>query len=353
MIMNSILAEDYMSVINDSGIPWKELDNKTVFVTGATGLIGRTLVKSLLFLSEQKHINVKVIAMARDPEKAKKVFADFEGCNGLKVYKGDIADKISYEGTVDHIVHGASITSSKMMVQKPADVIETAVNGTLNVLKFAKEKCIKGMVYLSSMEIYGVPDTDEKIFEDSYKYLDHLNVRSSYPESKKLAESLCAAYAKQYDIPVNIARLTQTFGAEVDFDDGRAFADFARCTALKQNIILHTKGETKRNYLYTADAVRAILYIMLKGKAAEAYNAANEATYCTVFEMAETSASLEECTKVEIQESDITQFGYAPTLKMNLSAEKLRALGWEPKYDLKDMFFRMIKYWKEEGKYEA
>lgn len=344
--MNSILKEDILSVVNDPGIPWDKLDGKTVFVTGASGLIGSLLVKSLLL----PDANVHVVAMARNAEKAERVFSDVPNKDRLEIYRGDVNDKISYKGDVSYIVHGASITSSKMMVERPIDVIKTSVEGSVNILEFARKKGAEGMVYLSSMEVYGAPETDEKIDENCYRYLDHLNVRSSYPESKKLAETLCVSYAKQYGLPVNIARLTQTFGAGADFEDNRAFADFARNAFLGRNIILHTKGETKRCYLYTADAVRAILYIMLKGVPGEAYNAANENTYCTICEMAQTAAALGQGCRVEIKEAEISAFGYAPTLKMNLSAEKLRGLGWEAKYDLRDMFSRMTACWKEEGK---
>lgn len=342
--MNSILNEDILSVCEDRGIPWERLAGKNVFVTGATGLIGSLLVKSLLALPE----DVRVTAMVRDMGKAERVFSDVLDMDRLEIYRGDVNDKISCKSDVSYIVHGASITSSKMMVERPADVIKTSVGGSMNILEFAREKSVEGMVYLSSMEIYGIPETDEKIYENCYRYLDHLNVRSSYPESKKLVETLCAAYAKQYGLPVNIVRLTQTFGAGVEFEDNRAFADFARNAFLGRNIVLHTKGETKRCYLYTADAVRAVLYIMLSGTPGEAYNAANEDTYCTICEMAQTAAALGRDCRVEIQESEISAFGYAPTLKMNLSVDKLKELGWKAKYGLRDMFSRMMACWREE-----
>ncbi|MCM1523286.1 MAG: NAD(P)-dependent oxidoreductase [Ruminococcus sp.] len=348
--MNSVLREDILSVIGDTGIPWDMLEGKTVFITGAAGLIGSVLAKSLLSLENR---SVKVVAMARSREKAERVFADFSGNDRLEICEGDINSGISYPGGVHYIIHGASVTSSKMMAERPVDVIMTAVGGTANVLEFARKKNAERTIFLSSMEIYGIPGTDEKIYEDSYKYLDHMNVRSSYPESKRLAETLCVSYAKQYGLAVGIVRLTQTFGAGAEFGDGRAFADFARNAVTGKNIILRTKGETKRNYLYTADAARAVLYVMLKGACGEAYNAANENTYCTVYRMAQTAAELGKGCCVEIQESEISEFGYAPPLKMNLSAEKLRSLGWEAKYDLKEMFERMMRYWKEEGAYEA
>jgi nucleoside-diphosphate-sugar epimerase len=194
------------------------------------------------------------------------------------------------------------------------------------------------------MEVYGAPETDDKIFESSGTDLDTMSVRSSYPESKRMCESLCASYASQYGVPAKVLRLTQTFGPGVRYDDGRVFAEFARCAIEKRDIVLHTKGETCRSYLYTADAASAILTVLAFGAVGEAYNAANEATYCSIYEMAQMVAN--ECASgditVRIELEDTSKFGYAPVLHMNLDTFKLRSLGWEAAVGLKDQFDRMI-----------
>ena len=150
--------------------------------------------------------------------------------------------------------------------------------------------------------------------------------------------------ASQYGVPSKVVRLTQTFGPGVQYNDGRVFAEFARCAIEGRNITLHTKGETKRSYLCTEDAVNAILTVLLKGQDGEAYNAANEDTYCSIYEMAKLVAN--ECAggkiKVVIEETDASTFGYAPTLHMNLDSKKIRHLGWEPKDGLLDMYSKMI-----------
>jgi nucleoside-diphosphate-sugar epimerase len=172
-----------------------------------------------------------------------------------------------------------------------------------------------------------------------------MSVRSSYPESKRMCENLCTSYFSEYGVPVKVVRLTQTFGEGVDYNDGRVFAEFARCAIENKDIVLKTKGETKKNYLYVYDAVSAIITVLFNGENGNAYNAANEETYCSIYEMAQMVA--EKCgnksIKVVIEEKDdILKFGYAPTLKMNLSTEKLKNLGWKPKKDLFGMFNVMI-----------
>lgn len=215
------------------------------------------------------------------------------------------------------------------------------------MLEFARKNPVKGFLFLSSMEVYGTPLTDDKIHEFHGTDLDTMSPRTSYPESKRLCENLCTAYFSEYQVPARVLRLTQTFGPGVAYEDPRVFAEFARCAMEGKDIVLHTKGETKRNYLYLADACTAILTVLTKGVNGEAYNGANEETYCTIRDMAQLVAS--QCGKpgmrvrVEVEEEAEEKFGYAPILKMNLDTSKLRGLGWKPETGLADMYRRMIR----------
>ncbi|MDE6209834.1 MAG: NAD-dependent epimerase/dehydratase family protein [Lachnospiraceae bacterium] len=349
--MKNVCLEDYKYISEDKNIPWEKLENATVLVTGATGLIGISIIKALLFYEQNNRIGLKIVGLVRNKEKALKIYEDFLKSDvKLDFIVGDIVTPFSYEDSIDYIIHGASVTSSRMFVEKPVDTINTAIRGTTNILDFAREKQIKGMTYLSSMEIYGTPETDEKITEDNYKYINHMSARSSYPESKRMAECICKAYSVQHGLPVNVARLTQTFGPEVEYNDGRVFAEFARAVVEKRDIVLHTKGETKRCYLYTADAVKAILTLLLKGTAGEAYNVANEDTYCSVYEMAKLAADIDDTSSVNVKVilEDENKFGYAPTLKMNLDTNKINNLGFKAQVPLRDMFTRMIEYFEKE-----
>lgn len=146
-------------------------------------------------------------------------------------------------------------------------------------------------------------------------------------------------------MPVKIARLTQTTGAGIAQDDNRVIVQFARLAAEGRDIVLHTTGEAARPYCYTIDAISAILYILLRGDNGEAYNVANEDTYISALGMAEYlkqhfNPGID--VRVELNES----MGYAPVTKLRLSAQKLMALGWQPRYGLEEMFERLIMYLK-------
>ena len=341
-----VYLEDLQHIAADSNIPWHELDGKTVLVTGATGLIGSNIVNALLYYGEKAAAAPRVLALVRNEEKARRIFGDQLAEHGeqLSFIVGDVCNPVEIKETVDYIIHAASETASRSFVDHPVETIHTAVAGTWNMLELAKEKKVQAFVYLSSMEVYGTPKTEEAVDELSGTNLDTMQVRSSYPTSKRMCESLCTSCYSEYGVPAKVVRLTQTFGPGIDYQDQRVFAEFTRCAMEKRDIILHTDGSTKRNYLYTRDAVTAILTILLKGENGKAYNAANEKTFCSIWEMANLVSS--ECANgtigVQIEIKENRQFGYAPTLKMNLRTGRLNELGWKATVDLAEMYQRVI-----------
>lgn len=337
----------------------KQLDHlengSTILITGATGLIGSQLVKALAYWNEKNRKNLKILAMVRNYEKAKSVFSGMLDDSCIKICTGDINQPLQISEFVDYIIHGASATSSRYFVENPVETIFTALNGTRNVLEFAREKQVKKVVYLSSLEVYGVPDSSLfYIGERDYGYIDPVQVRSSYSEGKRMAECICISYAKEYGVPVTIARLSQTFGAGVDYHDGRVFAEFARCAIEGRNIVLHTQGNTIRTYCYTSDAIKAIVTLLISGEPGEAYNVTNMETAVSIREMGELVCSLvpEKGIQVclEIPE-DIAKFGYNPEMVVRLNSEKLQSLGWKAEIGLRVMFERLIESMEYNAKF--
>lgn len=328
-----------------------ELSGKTVFITGATGLIGSQMVRALLEANRLYGAGIHVAAFLRNEQKAQKLFEDLLPCEELEFVVGDLSRPVAYDRPVDYIVHGASPTGSKFFVESPVETIQAALYGTDMLLQFARDKQVSGMVYLSSLEVYGVPDgTKETIGEKDYGYIDPMSVRSSYSEGKRLVECLCVSYASEYGVPVRVARLSQTFGAGVEYNDGRVFAEFARCLIEQKDIVLHTDGSTVRSYCYTADAVCALYTILVKGADGEAYNVTNMDTACSIREMAELVAGLEPeagvSVRIEIPE-DLASFGYNPQMVIRLDSARLEAIGYRPSVGMEDMFRRTIRSMRE------
>lgn len=344
-IENKVFLEDMESIAEAPYIPWRKLKGKTIFITGGTGLIGSTLINALLFANKKWALDLCVLALVRDQEKATKIFSSQLQENlPLQFVVGDVENLPKIDQSIDYVIHGASPTASAFFVEHPVETIHMSVRGTSNGLELAKDKKVTGFVYLSSMEVYGAPLSDQVIDETQGTTLDTMVVRSCYPEAKRLCESLCASYAQEYHVPACSVRLAQTFGPGVAKNDQRVFAEFARCVIDGTDIVLQTKGTSKRCYLYTADAVTAILTVLLSGKRGEAYNAANPKTYCSIVEMAKIVATNltkgNIIIKYNIDENNGKKF--PPPHHLNLGISKLGSLGWNPTKGLLDMYSRMI-----------
>lgn len=346
---NEIFHADLETIINCAYIPWERLRGKTVFVTGATGLIGYNLVSALLYYSKQRHAGLRVAALVRDAEKAKEKFrSQIEDHCDIQFVEGTVEDLQEIPYAIDYVVHGASPTASAFFARFPVETATTIVEGSRSVLELARRKSVQKLVYLSSMEVYGAPRTDEPISETYPTAVDTMSVRSAYPQAKLMSENLCAGYASEYGVPAVVIRLAQTFGPGVPADDRRVFVQFARAAIVRENIVLFTTGESKRTYLYVADAVTAILTAMLNGKPGEAYNAANPQTYCSILEMAEMVARelTDNTIRVEVKLDKDSALKFPPSHRLNLQVNKLCELGWQPTMALSEMYQRMILAWE-------
>ncbi len=342
-----VLQEDLEILAKSTLIPWTELENKSILVTGATGLVGSQLVKALACRNRLSNSNIRILACVRNVEKAKIIFAELENRPELQFVVADLSKEISVDGDVDFIIHTASATASKEFVTRPVEVIGTTLQGTTNVLELARVKNSAGVVYLSSMEAFGVvPPSDRRASEKDLGMVDLTNPRSCYPEGKRMAECLCTAYASEYNVPVKVARLSQTFGSGITYSEGRVFAQFAKAAIEGTDIVLHTRGLSWGNYCYTRDTIEALLLLLVRGNQGEAYTIANEDSNVRIKDMAQMVAEKIAGGKIkvvfDIPESAMT-YGYAPDTELHLSSAKMQALGWKPTVSLEETYRRMMK----------
>jgi len=347
-LLSKVLKEDIDYIINDRVIDWNRFKNSTLVITGATGLIGTILVRTLSEANSKYNLNARIIIIARGARKGN-VLAD--QCGAIFV-QHDICLPLQIQGSADYIFHCASITKSSDMLQKPVDVIETCYLGTKNILDFAKAKNVKSLVNLSSMEVYGTTENMKNLGEADLGYVDLSNPRNSYPEAKRLCENLCTGYFTQYNVPVKTARLCRTFGAGMENDpgDNRVACQFVRKAIANEDIVLHTKGKSISNCCYTADVIKGLLVILQKGENGQSYNIANTEASGSIYKMAEIIADRICGGRIKVvidPPKDLKSMGYAPDTLSVINSDKLQKLGWEPRFGLEDMLKRIILDWQE------
>ena len=317
---------------------------KTVLITGASGLIGSMLIRAFVVANSEYHLNISIIGLVRDEIKAKASFGEI--INDITIV---CSDDFQIDGSYDFIFHTASPTKSKFFVEQPVETIDTILNGTKAMLELAR-KSNSTVVYLSSMEEYGVPyNPGDVMTEDKIGIIDHLNVRSCYPEGKRMCECMCSAYASEYDVDTRIVRLAQTFGAGIPLSDNRVSMQFAKSVVEGKDIVLHTEGKSVSNFCYLSDAIAGILTVAIKGEKGEAYNICNDAETRSIFQIAKLVADeVAEGTINVVKDIPIHEnMGYAPDNTMRLDSSKACRLGWKPEVSMKEGYQRLVCYLRE------
>lgn len=338
------LKEDLLNVAEY--INQNDFSDCNILVTGATGLIGSLCIKALLVYQKKYCKSVSVYGLARNQQKVSDIFTE-EELKSIHIIYQDITAPLTDSLKFDYIIHTANSTTSKFFLTNPVEVIDSIFLGTKNILDYALKAGTKGVVYLSSMEVFGIVEEKEsRHTEKDLGYIDLQSTRSCYSEGKRLAELLCKSYASEHNLPVRIARLSQTFGAGVPKTENRVFAQFLRSAIHGEDIVLHTRGQSFGNYCYTADVIRALMLLLKQGGNGDVFNIVNEENSVTIAEMAQMVASefSNGKSKVVFDIPTSNVYGYAPDTKLKLSNEKISKLGWKPYVSLVEMYRRMLPY---------
>lgn len=328
---------------SDFDLYWSKLTNKTICITGATGLIGSHLVHKITNYNKTKEFNCTILLPVRNINKAKSLFGN---STHIRYYEWNLGQFLPiFNMQVDFIIHAACPTASQEFEHKPVETIINIVEGTQHILQSCKHIQPHKFVYLSTMEVYG--ETGGLITEDSFGSIDPMVVRNSYPEAKRLCECLCASYYQEYDLPICVARLAQTFGAGVNPEDKRVFAEFGRAIKNSADIVLFSDGSKKNSYISLNDVANAIATILCHGEPGEAYNVANEDTYTSIKDMANMVIESfgNKQMKVRFATDSAREKTFRKSKDLNLCSSKLKDLDWEPTDSLKDMFAAMLDCW--------
>lgn len=353
-LANKIILED-MADIESRCHDWSWLNNKAILITGAYGMLAAYCVFFLIYLNEKYGRNIRILCQGRNKEKLKHRFGKYVEKKYFQYLSFDICSDISLEGGVDYIIHAASLASPQFYATNPVDVILPNVLGTYNLLNLAKIKKTIRVLFFSSSDIYGqLPDSDMLFTENDYGYIDVMNFRSCYAESKRVGETLCVSYNKQYNVPIAIVRISHTYGPTLDLrNDKRVFSEFVRNIIDKKNIEMKSDGLARRCFCYISDATDAFFRILHNDDVAEAYNMCNPLCEISIKELGAMLVELYADRNLELiisNREETEQYVESPVKKVpKFSIEKLQKLGWNPRVSLSNGFKRTIASFEDEG----
>jgi nucleoside-diphosphate-sugar epimerase len=345
---SNLIVEEDLGRIASVQLPWEKMRDKTVLVTGGGGFLAAYLIKSLLTVGRHNNLNIKVICVARSMRSVESRLSEYLGASDFSVVLHDISHPLPRDfPRADFIVHSASQASPKYYGVDPVGTLLANSAGTMYLLEHAVKSQADRFLFFSSGEVYGVPVVSDRLVgEQDFGYLDPMNVRSCYAESKRIGETMCAAWAQQHGLHTSVVRPFHTYGPGMALDDGRVFADFVADVVAKRDIILKSDGLAKRPFCYIADATIGFLTVLLTGGKAEAYNVSNPDAEISIRALASVIAGLFPERGVGTRfEVPVSSDAYlkSPISRSCPTIDKIKGLGWSPTVGVQDGFRRTIQ----------
>jgi dTDP-glucose 4,6-dehydratase len=346
------VIEHDMAAIAACDLPWEQLSGCCIAVTGAGGFLGGYLVRALLALHRLGKVSrpLQVVALVRSVDRALEAFGELAGDKQLTLQHWDLNTLgVPELGDVHYIVHAASQASPRFYAIDPLGTILPNTVGTIGLLRALERSADpKGLMYVSSGDVYGGIETNEPLHEDRYGPLDPTLTRSCYAEGKRAGEAICAAWARQHQpLSTWIVRPAHSYGPGLKADDGRVFSDFAYNVARGENIVMNSDGTARRAFCYVTDVITGFFTVLLKGLPGVPYNVANAGAELSVIELAELLKSLFPERKIQIVRGFAAENRPAALPgafdRRVPDTARLEALGWHPEVTPAEGFTRMIR----------
>ena len=301
-------------------------------VTGGAGFLGSHLINNLLINGEE------VICLDNYLTGQKKNVENWFTNNQFELIRHDVTEPIKLE--VDRIWHLACPASPIHYQNNPIKTAKTSFLGTYNMLGLARRLGAR-ILLASTSEIYGDPEIHPQI--ESYRgSVNTIGIRSCYDEGKRIAETLCSDYKRMHGVEVRIARIFNTYGPNMQLNDGRVISNFIMQSLQKDFINIYGDGNQTRSFCYVDDLVKGLIKLM-NSNFSNPVNLGNPEEY-TINEVAN---------KIRNKINSDIKFNYQKMPEddplrrkpdINLAWEKL---GWKPLVDFEEGLDKTINYFKE------
>lgn len=291
-----MVQEGIQEIVEGLGPDAHRFAGKTIMLSGGAGFLGRhfistfrhlnkfVLTKPCKVISVDNYITGEQIALYEDGR---------HDPNIVDVW-ADVSQPLPFRNDVHFILHAAGVASPVYYMKYPLETIESAVQGTKNMLELARKNSkLEGFLFFSSSEIYGDPDPASVPTPETYHgYVSSVGPRACYDESKRLGETIVTIYHQQFDIPATIVRPFNVFGPGMKHNDRRVIPMFTYEALNGRELPVHGNGRQTRTFCYISDAIVGFLKTLLNGKVGEAYNIGNANNEIAMEDLAKMYASV-------------------------------------------------------------
>ncbi len=308
-----------------------------ILITGGAGFIGSHLTKHYL----DHNVHVYVIDNLITGTERNIAFTDIAN---LHFFNSDICNfDYSQLPPIDLAYHMASPASPIQYKKHPVETMLANSWGTYKLAEEMKKGNIKRLVLASTSEVYG--DPLEHPQKESYRGNVHtLGPRACYDESKRFAEAMVSTYRRKFGVAVRIARIFNTYGPNMEIDDGRVVSNFITQALTGKPLTIYGDGKQTRSFCYVADLVRGLIALgETEGIDGEVVNIGNPDEK-TMTELAEIIREMTESPSVieyhKIDEDD-------PKQRKPDITKAQQLLGWQPHIELKQGLKETIAYFRK------
>ena len=221
-------------------------------VTGAAGFLGSHLCESLLKSGHE------VVGLDNYYTGDRRNINQLLNYQNFEMIRQDVIDPINIEA---EMIYNLACPASPVHYQKhPVQTIKTNVIGAINVLELAKRNNAR-VFQASTSEVYGDPSTSPQK-EEYWGNVNPIGIRSCYDEGKRAAESMFFDYHRQFGVDIRIARIFNTYGPRMAFNDGRVVSNFIVQALNNFDITIYGNGKQSRSFCYIEDLIRGIRMVM-------------------------------------------------------------------------------------------
>ena len=284
--MTSPLAMDLDHVLAHTAGVWEELRGARIFVTGGTGFFGRWLLESFAWACVRLELDAGMTVLTRNPDSFRMAASHLAAHPAITLVQGDVRSFRLEGARFSHVIHAATPASADMARRQPLAMLDTIVEGARHTLDFAVAAGAKRFLFTSSGAVYGPqPPRITHVPETYGGGPDPLDPRSVYAEGKRMAEQLCALYAREYGLECALARGFAFVGPFLPLDTHFAIGNFIRDCLAGRPIEIRD-GTPYRSYLYAADLAIWLWTILVRGQSCRPYNVGGERDV-TIAELAE------------------------------------------------------------------
>jgi dTDP-glucose 4,6-dehydratase len=256
---------------------WCEMRNRRIFITGGTGFFGCWLLESFLHANRELGLDARATVLTRQPAAFARKCPHLASDPAIALHTGDVRHFSYPDGDFHYVIHAATESSAGETPLKPHELLDTIVQGTERVLRFAATRGTGKFLFTSSGAVYGrQPASISHIPEEYSDALDPLAPGDEYAEGKRAAESICATYSNRHGIECKVARCFACVGPHLPLDAHFAIGNFIRDAMRGGPIEVNGDGTPMRSYVYAADLAIWLWTIMLRSSGETVFNVGSE-----------------------------------------------------------------------------